>query len=92
MPVTVTGSTSIPASELKNGTTPFTVTTDSPLTPIPGAPGCPNPQWTENITGMSFTSAVITVKQQGTVVLTLSYTFSPPTADGPVPKANVALT
>ena len=34
-PVTVTGSVSIPASEIKNGNTPFSVTTNSPTTPRP---------------------------------------------------------
>ncbi len=39
--VTVTGSTEIPASQIKNGNTPFSVETDPPTTPIPGAPDCP---------------------------------------------------
>jgi len=42
-PVTVTGSVSIPESEIKNGNTPFTVETDPPVTPVPGAPDCSNP-------------------------------------------------
>ncbi len=92
-PVEVTGSVSIPASEIKNGNTPFVVTTDAPASPIPGAPDCPNPGWTETITDMAFTSATITVEQpEGTVVLTVSCTFSSPTSDGPVPGANVSCT
>src|SRR5258708_37734969 len=52
--VTVTGSTSIPASEIKNGTVAFTVTTSPPTpNPIPGAPGCPGSSWTETITDLS---------------------------------------
>lgn len=40
-PITVSGSQAIPESELKNGTTPFDVTTVPPVTIIPGAPGLP---------------------------------------------------
>src|SRR5207237_9449534 len=72
-PVTVSGSESIPASEIKNGNVAFNVTTEGPVTPIPGAPGCPNPNWTEDITDLAFTSATITVEQPaGTLVLTVS--------------------
>jgi hypothetical protein len=92
-PVEVTGSVSIPASEIKNGTTPFAVTTDAPVTPIAGAPDCPNPGWTEDITDMAFLSATITVEQPpGTVVLTVSCSFSPATSDGAVPRASVTCT
>jgi hypothetical protein len=61
--VTLTGSQSIPASEIKNGNTPFDVTTEAPETPIPGAPGCPNTSWTEDITDVVFTSYIIIVVQ-----------------------------
>jgi len=82
-----------PASELKNGNTPFSVTTNSPTTPIPGAPDCPNSSWTEIITDMSFISAVITVEQPSpTVVLTVTCAFSPATSNGPVPAASVTCT
>jgi hypothetical protein len=90
-PITVTGSVAIPASEIKNGNTSFSVTTTAPTTPIPGAPGCPNPNWTESIDDLAFTSATITVEQPpGTVVLTISCTFSAPTSNGAVPKQNVS--
>ncbi len=92
-PITLTGSEAIPASELKNGNTPFQVATNPPASPVPGAPECPNSGWTEDITSMAFTSAVITVEQPpGTVVLTVSCTFSTPTSDGPVPGSNVSCT
>jgi hypothetical protein len=92
-PVNVTGSQSIPEDEIKNGTTPFSVTSLAPVTPIAGAPDCPNPQWTEAITDMQFTSAVITVEQPvGTLVLTVSCTFSQPTSNGPVPGNRVTCT
>jgi hypothetical protein len=90
-PVSVSGSEAIPASEVKNGTVSFSVTTNPPVTPIPGAPGCPNKNWTETITDLSFTGATLTV-QQGSppaTELTVSCTFSPPTSDGTVPKSDV---
>ncbi len=91
--VTVSGSEAIPAGEIKNGNTPFDVTTQPPVTPIPGAPGCPNPNWTEAIVDMSFTSATITVQQPvGTLVLTVSCTFSPATSNGAVPGSTVSCT
>lgn len=89
-PVTLTGTESIPASEIKNGNVPFDVRTESPESPIPGAPDCPNPRWTETITDVSFTSAVITVEQpEGTVVLTVTCRFLEPTEDGTVPAGDV---
>ncbi len=94
-PVTVTSLPFlIPDSEIKNGNTPFgPVETQAPTTPIPGAPDCPNPNWIEDITDMAFTSGTITVEQPvGTLVLTVSCTFSPPTSDGAVPGNTVSCT
>jgi hypothetical protein len=91
--VTVSGSQSIPAEEIKNGNTNFNVTTVAPVTPIPGAPGCPNPNWRQDITDLSFTTATITVEQPaGTLVLTVSCTFSGPTTNGAVSGRNVTCT
>lgn len=92
-PITVSGSQAIPESEIKNGTTPFDVATVPPVTIIAGAPDCPNTNWTEKITDLSFTSAVITIEQPpGVTVLTLSCTFVPHTANGAVPRADVVCT
>jgi hypothetical protein len=89
-PLTVTGAVAIPDSEIKNGNTPFGVTTVEPAPIIPGAPDCPNPNWTETIDDLAFTSATIFVEQPaGTTVLTIECTFDPPTQDGAVNKNDV---
>jgi hypothetical protein len=92
-PVQVTGSVSIPAEEIKNGNTPFTVTTEAPVSPVPGAPDCPNSQWIEEIVDMQFTAATITVEQPaGTLVLTVTCSISPPSSDGAIPRTDVTCT
>jgi hypothetical protein len=94
--VDVTGSTAVPAGDIKNGNVTIATTTAAPVTPIPGAPDCPNRQWTENITDMAFTSATISLFQDANangvfesseLVLTVSCTFSPPTSNGAVPRS-----
>ena len=90
-PITVSGGQAIPEDELKNGNTPFHVLTVAPVTIIPGAPDCANNNWTEEITDLAFTSAVVTVEQPvGNLVLTVTCTFTPPTTNGLVPRASVA--
>lgn len=90
-PVTVTGSVGIPASAIKNGNAPFSLTTTPPVTPIARAPDCPNTNWVENITDMAFTSATYTVFQPN-LVLTVSCVFKSPTTNGAVPTSNVNCT
>jgi hypothetical protein len=99
--VDVTGATAVPAGVIKNGNVTISTTTSPPVTPIPGAPDCPNPQWTETITDMAFTSATITLFQDsnengtfeaGELVLTVSCTFNSPTSNGPVPASNYSCT
>ena len=92
-PLTVTGSQAIPAAEIKNGTTPFSVVTVAPEPIVVGAPDCPNANWTETIEDLAFTSAVITVEQPpGTTVLTVTCSISPASRDGSVPRADVSCT
>jgi hypothetical protein len=92
-PITVMGSQAIPEEEIKNGNTPFSVVTLEPPRIIPGAPDCPNPNWTEEIEDLAFTSATIMVYQpEDTLVLTVSCTFKFPTSDGAVPKGQVSCT
>jgi hypothetical protein len=102
-PVTVVGATPVPAGDIKNGNVTITTTTDEPVTPVPGAPGCPNPNWREDITDVSFTAATIRLFQdqnanagefgpEETLVLTVNCTFSPATSDGSVPRSGFTCT
>jgi hypothetical protein len=93
-PITVIGSESVPASEIKNGNLSFTVDTTEPEATIEGAPDCANSNWTETIDDLAFTSATIQVYQPAVVsdanlVLTLQCTFEPATDDGRVDAGTV---
>jgi hypothetical protein len=72
--VTVAGSTD-PQPTPRNGQTRFTVTTDSP-DPLPPTPTCPNNQWTANIVDVTFTTATLSLFEDGNlsdqIVVTVS--------------------
>jgi len=90
-PVDLIGTQIIPEDEIKNGNVTFNVRTTEPVSPIPGAPDCPNPQWTERVVDVKFISAVLTVEQPASVeVLQATCTFHPTTLDGSVPPFTVS--
>jgi hypothetical protein len=63
--VNVAGTTE-PQPTPRNGQFRFTVTTDDPE-PLPPTPTCPNNQWTPNIVDVSFTTATLTLLEDGAV-------------------------
>jgi hypothetical protein len=71
--VSVTGTQTILASEIKNGTVNFSATTAEPRQPTGTEAGFPNDNWTVTVTDVVFTSATVTVTQGGTVVLTKTF-------------------
>jgi hypothetical protein len=88
-PYTLTGSLPFSPDDFdKNGNYAFYLETDEPESPIPGAPDCPNPKWTEEIVDIAFTSADLVIMQGGAVVLEAFCTFSPPTSDGKVKSSD----
>lgn len=61
--VTVEGTTdALPTP--RNGQFRFTITTDDP-DPLPPTPTCPNPQWTPVIVDVAFTTATLTLFEDG---------------------------
>ncbi len=67
--LTLTGSQTISAGEIKNGNATFDLATTTAAERTARELGCPNNKWSATITDVSFTSATITVLQHGNVVL-----------------------
>jgi hypothetical protein len=63
--VTVEGSTD-PLPTPRNGQFRFSVTTDDP-SPLPPTPTCPNAQWTAQIVDVAFTTATLSLFENGTL-------------------------
>jgi hypothetical protein len=61
----VAGSTG-PLPTPRNGQFIFSITTDTPA-PLPPTPTCPNDGWTANIVDVSFTTATLTLLEDGNV-------------------------
>ncbi len=72
-PVAPKGTTSIPASEIKNGNLCTCVTTQAPTNPTAAQAGCPSSNWSTSVTDVQFATATITVVQGGKVVFQQSY-------------------
>lgn len=78
--ITITGTAPVSDSGGKNGSRPFTVTTQPPSQPSSGkAGGCPNDSWTASIDDICFTSATLSFQQldkKGNLVTVLTQTFN----------------
>jgi hypothetical protein len=61
--VTVSGTTD-PQPTPRNGQVVFTITSDSPE-PLPATPTCPNVRWTPVIVDVAFTTATLTLLEDG---------------------------
>ena len=70
IPLRLSGSQTVSAGDIKNGTVCFNVTSAGPAQPTATEAGCPNNNWEAQITDVAFSSATITVVQGGKVVLT----------------------
>jgi hypothetical protein len=63
--VTVAGTTT-PLPTPRNGSFRYSIESDDPE-PLPATPTCPNRQWTPNIVDVTFTTATLTLLEDGSV-------------------------
>lgn len=68
VPITVSGSETISADEIKNGTVSTCLTTNEPAPLDPVEAGCPNGNWSAPVSDVEFTSVTVTVTQNDQVV------------------------
>jgi hypothetical protein len=71
--VALTGTQTISASEIKNGNLSFSLVTAGPGPISAKAAGCPNKNWTANITDVTFSGATLTFYQNGVAVLQAAF-------------------
>jgi hypothetical protein len=72
--VTVAGTTD-PLPTPRNGQFRYTITSDDPE-PLPPTPTCPNNQWTPNVVDVTFTTATLTLLEDGVVSDTVTVPVS----------------
>jgi hypothetical protein len=71
--VSSTVSTTVPTTQIKNGNLQVVLTTPVPATPTPAEAGCPNNNWTVQLSDVSFSTATVSVVQGGVTVLTRTF-------------------
>ena len=73
VPFTATATQVIPGSEIKNGNLTFSITApqETPTATAEQA-GCPNPNWTTQLSSIQFQSVSLTISQGGTLLFTCS--------------------
>ncbi len=74
-PVAPSAQQTFPATEIKNGNLSVCLTTTPPPSPTATEAGCPNSNWSANITDVQFSTAEIIVRQGGKVVLDQKFTL-----------------
>jgi len=72
----VAGTTVIPDEQVKNGNATYSVCTNTPTQPSGKQGGCPNNNWTAQITDLQFNNATITVAQGTPTNVVLQQTFT----------------